>query len=69
MIVFLDLTGRIEGYGKVCAFLQTSCDTFLTNIDGQQLFKDREAIGLHKYHERLFSLLPEGFFDETTTTD
>jgi hypothetical protein len=57
----------IEGYGKVCAFLNTTSDNFILSDDGQHLFKDSATVLDHS--DRLFRLLPEGFFNETTTSD
>jgi hypothetical protein len=65
MIVFIDLSNKIEGYQpKICAFLNTTSNQFLTSLDNQHLFQDLEAVQEHQHSERMLRLLPENFFQE-----
>ena len=68
MIRFVDLsevywTDPECGY-PLCAFLSTSSDRFLDNLDGEHLFRSLEEIGEHPQKERLLGLLPAGFFEK-----
>ena len=68
MIRFIDLSEAYwtdpEFGTPLCAFLSTTDNRFLSNLDGQQTFHSIEEVKEHKLYDRLLSLIPPDFFNE-----
>lgn len=73
MIRFVDLTEAYwtdpEFGHPVCAFLSTNNDKFLKTDMNCHTFSDIYDINSHPEAERLFRLMPRGFFERIKVTE
>jgi hypothetical protein len=67
MIRFIDLSHEYwTDYtcgSPVCAFLSTNDGKFITTLDGCHTFGCPDSVNEHPQAERLWPLVPKGFFD------
>lgn len=68
MIRFIDITNDywtdlVPDGNPQAAFISTSDDTFLRNLDGGHIFNDLDEIAEHRLGDRMLALVPRGFFN------